>query len=359
MPPRDDDHRKSAMARLRALLSMNDAPLSPMEAVRKRYVRTRRDATLLGHFDRLLLDLAERPEADDPDAGLRREGNLLLVMAMSGAGKTRSLNRLFGRHPALDGRAPGEPGCPVLSLSAPSPCGVKELGRSVLAATGYPLSRRNLDGPEIWAIVRGRLEALGILVIHIDEAQHATQLRDAGERQKLRNTVKALMVDPAHPVAVILSGLPEIAEFLEPDVQLSRRAQWYSVAPVALPEDGEALRKTLSGNAELVGLALDQDTVRQLLPRLVHASDGRLGVLVEEIQDALRFALEAKAPRLLLEHFAGAFARRTGNAPAYNPYMRADFRSVEVWRMLADRERPPPVPEKGPARRGRKPGGAE
>lgn len=352
--------RRDPVARIREALGHNgDRTHAAMEAVRHKYVRTRRDTLLRDHFERLLHDLVERrkpvlvPDQDhrdqvddqerateqdhDPGKG-RREANMLLVLGESGAGKTRIIDRLLSTHPATIGYGNPSSDCPVISVTAPSPCGVKELGRVVLARTGYEIARRNVSGPEIWGIVHKRLKALGILVLHIDEAQHATQLRDVSERQKLRNTIKSLMVDPDHPVAVILSGLPEITRFITPDVQLSRRTTAFQLPSVELPADLKMLTAAVTKFAGIANLGVEVGYEMSLLPRLVHAGDHRLGVIIEEIHGAIRYALGAKSTILDRTHFAKAFADRTGNAPEWNPYRRSDYRKVDVWRMIVVRD---------------------
>jgi hypothetical protein len=199
-----------------------------------------------------------------------------------------------------------------------------------------------VTGAEIWSTVKARLQALDVLVLHIDEAQHATQIRDAVERQKLRNSLKALMVDAEHPVAIILSGLPVVAGFVHADRQLSRRARWYEVLSVGLPADTAMLTKALKGFAELAGLSVSDAEVLRILPRLVHAGDHRMGVIVEEMHDAIRFALEGKAKKLELSHFGKSFAERTGNGRQWNPYARLDYCAVDVWRMLQVKHLPAP-----------------
>lgn len=334
----------SPRKRLRAALGQGDGAPTVMERVRRRYILTGRDVTLKVEFDALLTDLCERPDPDDQDEEEEhREANMLLVLGVSGAGKTRSLARLFKRHPVLQAARTGSDGL-VLSMTAPSPCGVKELGRAILLATGYTVLRTHVTGPEIWSTVRARLQALGVLVLHVDEAQHATQIRDADERQKLRNSLKALMVNAEHPVAVILSGLPVVAGFILADRQLSRRARWYEFLSVGLPADTAMLTKALEGFAGLAGMSIAGAVVRRILPRLVHAGNHRMGVIVEEMHDAVRCALAAKTKKLELSHFEKAFAQRTGNGRQWNPYARSDYRAVDVWRMLQDKHlTPPPV----------------
>ncbi|MBP31881.1 ATP-binding protein [Methylobacterium sp.] len=338
--------------RLRAALGQGDGAPTVMERVRRRYIKTGRDDDLKDKFDALLTDLCERPAPDNPEEEEQelREAGMLLVLGVSGAGKTRSLARLFERHPVLQAARTGPDGL-VLSMTAPSPCGVKELGRAILLATGYAVLRDRVTGPEIWSTVRARLQALGVLVLHIDEAQHATQIRDAVERQKLRNSLKALMVDGEHPVALILSGLPVVADFVLADRQLSRRASWYEFRSVGLPADTTMLTKALTSFAELAGMSVSEGEMLRILPRLVHAGDHRMGVIVEEMHDAIRSALADKAEKLEIRHFETAFAKRTGNARQWNPYSRSDYRAVDVWRMLQVKHlTPPPVTKSKKAR---------
>lgn len=333
----------SPRARLRAALGQGGVAPTIMERVRRRYVLTGRDDALKARFDALLTDLGERPDPENPDGVEHREANMLLVLGVSGTGKTRSLARLFERHPVLRMARTGSDE-PLLSMTAPSPCGVKELGRAILLATGYAVLRTHVTGPEIWSTVRARLQALGVLVLHIDEAQHATQVRDRIERQKLRNSLKALMVDAEHPVAVILSGLPVVAGFVLADRQLSRRARWHEFPSVEFPDDTAMLTKALEGFAGLAGMSIAGAEVRGILPRLVHAGDHRMGVIVEEMHDAVRCALADGATHLELSHFERAFAQRTGNGREWNPYARSDYGAVDVWRMLQVRHlTPPPV----------------
>ncbi|MCJ2042233.1 TniB family NTP-binding protein [Methylobacterium sp. J-059] len=333
----------SAREYLRLFLCQGDSTPSVMEKVRRRYIKTKRDDILLAAFDKLLTDLCERPDPGrrDNNWGEAGEVNLLLVLGPSGAGKTRSLKRLFSTHPALR-NAKGQQG-PLISLSAPSPCGVKELGKAILKATDYTIMRTHVDGPEIWGMIRKRLPLLGVLLIHIDEAQHGTQIRDHTEKQKLLNSLKALMVDRGHPVAFILSGLPEVADFISMDEQVARRAGWISVHSVCLPSDTVMLTEALKSFANLAKLDVSANEVTRLLPRLVHASDNRLGILVEEIHGAIRYALGVKATELKVIHFEKSFGERTGNLPQWNPYARSDYKAVDVWRMLATRDKPDPA----------------
>ncbi|POR42178.1 ATP-binding protein [Methylobacterium sp. V23] len=324
-----------------------------MEDVRHAYVRTARDTLLREHFECLVEDLVERRERDHPETSEQRaarlEGNIMVVTGDSGAGKSTAMRKLFSDSPYAPGYGIVGARCPVLTVRVPSPCSVGELGRSVLRATGYEIKRARLSGPEIWGIVRGRLQALGILVLHLDEGQDAPLTIDIVERVKLRNLWKSLLVDEIHPIGLIISGLPGIEDFLHPDRQLVRRGAWQSFARLDPAVDSHLVSASVKELADIAGLKTDEETVVAIVPRLLHAGSYMLGITIEEVHDAIRMALRKKHSTLTLDHFADAYAFRTGSFAPWNPYLAHEFTAIDVTRILATSEPlpPEPTPKKG------------
>jgi hypothetical protein len=312
-----------------------------MERVRHAYLRTGRDAIVRRQFDRLLADISERREYELPhDRRNRLEANIMVVIGPSGAGKSASLNRLFSEHHATPGYRVKGSECPLVTVRAPSPCGMKELGRDVLLMTGYELARRNLDGPEVWGIVRRRFRELGVVLLHIDELQHAPQSLDVSEQKKLRNTLKGLLVDGDHPIGLIVSGEPEAGTFLVPDRQSTRRGRWTAFGHLNRPGDYGLLAGAVSGLARIAGLEAGSDIETDLVPRLMHAGCNLLGIAVEEIHDAIREALAAGDTRLERRHFAAAFALRTGNLEPWNIYLAEQWHEIDATQVLVQRKEP-------------------
>ncbi|KQP52819.1 ATP-binding protein [Methylobacterium sp. Leaf106] len=330
-----------------------------MEKVRHVYLRTDRDTLLAKHFDRLLEDLTERrdPDAHEDADGFaeRLEGNIVVVLGPSGAGKTSAVRRLLSKHARVPNYGKKGVRCPVITVRVPSPCSVGELGRVVLRATGYPLRRTRVPSPEIWGTVRERIQSLGILVLHLDEFQDAHVTLRADEQVKLRHLLRSLLVDEDYPIGLIISGQPEFEDFLRPDRSSVRRGSWQMFERIALTKDREAIRTALKELPRIACLGIKEAAVLAILPRLVHAGCNLLGITIEEIHNAIRWALEAKANELTIEHFEAAYAFRTGCLAPWNPYVAADYRDIDCTRVLARSEPlPPPDGNKSKGKKGSK-----
>lgn len=326
-----------------------------MEKVRHVYLRTARDTVLQVHFEGLMEDLTERREPEAAlDAKARAElleGNILVVLGESGAGKSTAIRRLLSKHPLSPnyGRKVVV-GSVALTVRVPSPCSVGELGKTVLRATGYKVGRSKISAPEIWGIARERLQALGVLVLHLDEFQDAHLTLDIDEQIKLRHLLRSLLVDEDYPIGLIVSGQPSFETFLRPDRSSVRRGRWQAFSKLSLPTDSGAVTKAAAALAKVADLTVAADFDHAILPRLVHAGCNMLGITIEEIHDAIRYALTNDRSELDLGCFADAFALRTGNLAPWNPYLAADYLAVDPTRVLATSN---PQPPEEAARRGK------
>jgi hypothetical protein len=186
------------------------------------------------------------------------------------------------------------------------------LGQTVLSALGYT-TQRELKENVVWELVRRHLELRGVRFLHIDEFQHLVQTRNPIEIQKVRDTLKGLMQSPGWPVWLILSGLPEIAGIVEGDTQIRRRCRFVRFEDIGLERDVKLVRRVISyyGN-EKADLSVDCLATDEFISRLLHASLGQFGILVELIQDAIKRALTSPSTALRPDHFADAYAARTG-----------------------------------------------
>jgi Cdc6-like AAA superfamily ATPase len=351
----DSDDEIDVADPIRASIRPTDAArIATMERVRAKYIRCDRDAALEEGVNFLIERLVTRkdPEAAPTDAN-RREGRSLVVLGESGAGKTTAINRVLRRHPAFPGYGVKGSGCLLVTVTVRGPCSLKQLGRQLLAALGYPLvADRSKD--IVWEMVRARIEKLGVLVIHFDEIQNVTTTATVDEAIKIRNTLKSLMNDTDHPVCLIMTGLPEFRPFIGKDFQNVRRSCFIGFEPLS-GNDFETLRRTVKGLANVADLSVDPGEADDIVPRLVHASMAQMGIAIEMTHDAIDNALRRDAKTLTIDDFADMFARRTGNTSVANPFIVNDWQGINCGKMLLKDTEPETVDETAPApKRGRR-----
>lgn len=309
-----DPGDENPFSRMRHIRSRQRAEVSgAMTPLLSAYFGTERDKTLDEELSLLIDAFLEADSVEDSRrVGRLHEGRALTVTGASGAGKSRALERLFIKREEFLGYGNKESDCPLISVTAPSPCTLRLLGESILKAIGYPVTRK-LDENVVWDLVHQNLPLRGIRFIHIDELQHVAQSRNKVEIGKVQDTLKALMQDKDWPVWLILSGLPSVATFLAKDPQVWRRTRHVVFRDLEMPGDGPMIRKLVEfygkdKGGRTVEIVEDAD----FIGRLHHAASGRFGVMVELIQDSVRQALHLRDTSLLVDHFVAVFAARTG-----------------------------------------------
>jgi hypothetical protein len=318
--------------------------LEIMERVKARVLWTTRDEKVASAFSAILLELAMRVDLDKPfGPGNRREARSLGVLGKTGAGKSSLLSRMFSDHEAFPGYNIPNSGCALITVNVPSPCNLKALGIMLLAQLGYPL-QRELSVPLIWQQVTDRLRHLGILVLHLDEVHNVLQAANAREIVEIRKTFKTLMIDPAWPVALVVSGLPEVKGFFEkldeeeippqgqqPDTkgEVRRRFRFVELPSLRLPKDAKMMAAAVKDLASIAGMETPADLDTTIAPRLIHAGLYELGICMELTHDAIAQALQAKASMLAIKHYADAWRSRTGSADHANPFLAVKWLKVD------------------------------
>uniref|UniRef100_A0A9E7ZQ58 ATP-binding protein n=1 Tax=Bosea sp. NBC_00436 TaxID=2969620 RepID=A0A9E7ZQ58_9HYPH len=329
---------EDAVARMRRLQSERRAKGGDvMKNVLSAYFTTPRDRLLEAELDNLVDAFLLSRGALDGDAtrrvGRLREGRALTVVGGPGTGKSRTLDRHFLKREEFAGYGDPNGDCMLISVTAPSPCTLRLLGMSVLAALGYETSRE-LKENVVWDLVHHQLELRGVHFLHIDELQHVLQSRNQLEIAKVQDTLKGLMQHRRWPVWLILSGLPGIATMLSGDEQVWRRTRHVVFEDLTLERDAGLVRRLIAVYAvEKAGLEVGNLATDEFIARLLHASIFRFGIAIELIQDAARHALLLESPALTRDHFAAAFAARTGCVPDRNI-----FTAAQDWHLIDPRE---------------------
>lgn len=187
-------------------------------------------------------------------------------------------------------------------------------------------------------MVRDRIRSLKILVLHFDEMQHVVQTVNDVEMQKIRNVLKGLMVDPVHPIGIVVSGTPSVRSLIDADEQVERRGCFLEFGPLSAAADGRMIGNFVKVLAERAELTIDKPEIDKLVPRLIHAGRQQLGIVAKQIHRAIRTALRQDAKQLTIEHFATAYALRTGNLAPFNPYLADQWKDIDTSKVLVTSE---------------------
>lgn len=309
-----------------------------MAAVMNHHVKTANDDVLIQEKDRmmdsLLLERGLQPGAPPPP-GMVRGGRALLVTGPAGAGKSSAILNLLNGSPEFEGFGVDGAYCPIVSLNAPSPLTLRQLGNAILRAVSYP-AKRQLSESEVWPVVHEQLRANGICFVHIDEMQHTDEITSEGEFQKIENTLKEMMQQKDWPVWLILSGLPELKAFFAADPSMRRRVRVAELGSLSFPDDADAVRKIVGEFLDLCPgltaetLLADTPPGDEFVARLIHASMNQFGILAEFVQDGIREALEFGDGELDAGHFADVYAARTGSPDEANVFLAPRWEAIDV-----------------------------
>lgn len=305
------------------------------------YVERPSDARLRRHLLKLLADRSAFLRSDARD-DVKREVQVMVTTGETGAGKSRALRRLFQE---TEGLAPSPCGRirPYVRLSVRAPATLKTVGLELLKVLGYPLTA---DAKEnvVWAKVLTHLRKAETVVLFLDEFQNCSSRANVDEAVRIRDTVKSLLVDE-HPIILVLAGLPEVVDFVRVDPQVRRRGRFTALETVDA-DDAETIRDAVAALALKVGLPVANDLGTDVVPRLVHAACGQLGLAMEMAVEAIGCALrpvEAAVdgdgdeqevvlpPRgaLTRADFARMFEDRTGNMDFANVFVADGWHEID------------------------------
>ena len=327
------------LARIRALQSPETRTRQDlMERIKARFLHMDRDDQIEMVFQDLLDDLTLRADPKLPESeGNRREGGALVLVGESGAGKSLSLKRLVGRHPAFPGYMVPRSGCAAVYVRIPSFCTPKALGRITLRQLGLPI-KGNPPSHIIWEMVYERIEKLKKVALHFDEMHNVTRYATDDEIDDIRNMIKTLVVSPTWPIILLISGLPEIVDLTQPITEIRWRCRPVEFRPLILPDGVSEIETAIEDLAKTANLIWNNPIHDALPARLIHAALYQIGTSIEVTQDAIRIALKAGSEGLTREHFAEAYTVRSGCLPSENPFVVPNWAEVDCTAVLGRRK---------------------
>lgn len=331
----DESLASANLARLRATLgSAALERVKTMELVKRKRLKTDRDVDLDTRMAELLEGLVTRfdPTIAD-DENNRIEARALLVIGETGAGKSWTLRRFLSEHPAFPGYGKLASDCPLITLNVRPPCTFLALGRQLSAKTGYPIQGK-LEAHAIWNRVYERLGHRGIFGVHFDELHNFVRTANKNDRKEVQNAIKTLMNMTEWPVFVVVSGLPDLQEFIEDACEDRRRLRTLHFSRLASPGDNAKMSAMLKAVCDVAKLVVSDVSVERIIPRLLHAALHALGTSMELMHEAIDGTLRKGLAELDILAFANAYAARTGCHADANPFLAEDWWKLDCSKVL-------------------------
>lgn len=219
----------------------------------------------------------------------------------------------------------------------------KDLGRTTLTALGYPITgktRRTLY--EIWNLVVEQAKLQGVIGIHFDEAQHILRGKSENEVLIILDAFKTLMKTQEWPLMLILSGVPELDDYVRCERQLDRlltRIQFREIDLGSGTEDPapdyEVLNEIVGSYAISAGLEVGECLLTgDFLHRLATAGAFRWGLVIEIVIDAVAAADSRGSAKVDLDDFVAVWCDKTGMNQLVTPFTH------ESYEMMFRRDQP-------------------
>ncbi|MER0240069.1 ATP-binding protein [Fulvimarina sp. MAC8] len=301
-----------------------------MAAINARYLATKRDVDIEAELKLLI------GNASVAMAGYQIERRCLAIIGETGAGKSRSIGRAIAGRPEFLPRVTGmTETAPIVFIKAPRPSNLQVIAYELLEKLQYPLERE-LKPAAAWRMVRRQLKVRKVRFIHIDEAQHMLNMRDHDAMQELSDALKMVMEDD-WPVNLILTGMPELGDFLSIYRQVARRSHKIHLKNLVSSRDGKLISwivKTIVEQHAEMTFAFEYDDV--FLARLCHAANRQLGALTQIVRGAVERALidNADAKEVTHGHFVRSYEVFSGCQPEENILSARGWESIEPMNAL-------------------------
>jgi Bacterial TniB protein len=304
-----------------------------VERAKSIYMTSDRDDDLARMIKRLTTNAVIRRDPTRPHAANNRApGKGLCIVAPSGAGKSRLIEEALRGHPAFPNWGEKGKWCPLVSIAAPAPSTLGQVGIRLLELFDYDL-QRDIRENNAWLRVRQQLRLNNILFVWIDDLNNVLHVSSEEEIQKIRDTLKDLMSNPEWPVQLIVSGVPDLLPFFRKDRQIRRRFRYLFLTKLTPNEHAEFLKSSLEHYAKEAELHLAIEPAEELAGRLLHAAQYEMGTTLEIAAEAVEEALDRNSRKLQMVDFQNAFARRNFLPDDQNPFISPAWHTIDTSRL--------------------------
>ncbi|WP_092465507.1 ATP-binding protein [Donghicola eburneus] len=265
------------------------------------------------------------------------EARSLLVTGLSGSGKSKEILHLLDLFWKEAVELPCGKPARFVRCVLDAKGSWKDLGRKTLHALGYPISNKTRRTQfEIWEMVMTQASLQGVVGIHYDEAQHIMRGKSDADVMTVLDAFKTLMKSSDWPLMLILSGVPELGDYVQREPQLDRLMTRVAFSEIATGETEAEIARDYEIMNDIVGsyaLKVDLPVAPDLqtgafLHRLATGASFRWGLLIEIVIDAIGCAVSRGADALEVEDFVTAWCEKTGSNQLVTPFTHDAYERV-------------------------------
>jgi hypothetical protein len=258
--------------------------------------------------------------AQDCLAGGGSRRRTLAIIGESGTGKSTALKHVLDSFEEFKPyrNEHNETVIPMLSIEVEYTNTPKDLAIRILRMLGADGSYRSNE-TVLYDELKNQLRASGTILLHLDEAQHLKKGGSSHAVMGLKERFKSFLVIENWPLHLILSGVEDVSELFTGDQQMPNRSSVMRFDTLSAPADNKRVQEILADIAASCGLQVDKAlTTEDFLGRLVKATGGGIGTLIEMARSASFKALAKGHAAVTAKDFEFVYGRTSGSLPSEN-----------------------------------------
>ncbi|MCK3776695.1 ATP-binding protein [Ensifer sesbaniae] len=276
--------------------------------------------------------------AKDCLAGGGSRRRTLAIIGESGTGKSTAVKHVLN---SFDEFKPyknehNETIIPMLSIEVEYTNTPKDLAIRILRKVGADADYSSNE-TALYEELKNQLRASGTIFLHLDEAQHLKKGGSSKAVMGLKDRFKSFLVIENWPLHLILSGVEDLSELFTGDQQMPNRSNVMRFDTLSAPADNKLVLDILTDIASCCSLQIDKALMTtDFLGRLVKATGGGIGTLIEMVRAACFKALSKGHSAVTARDFEFVYSRNSGSLPADNIITAAAWVDLDRSNALID-----------------------
>lgn len=261
------------------------------------------------------------------DIGKPFEARGLIVTGESRSGKSKEVNSIIEKFNAEGINLPGGIPARFVECTLSGMLSWKDLGIEVLEALGTPMRAQRTQS-YIWNEVEKQARLQGVIGIHFDECQHMFTETGKTTNAKVLDGFKSLCKHKRWPFVLILSGVPDLATFVNPYVQLKELLFPVHFEKIGGQDDLEEMNNLCFAYGDKGDVNFGPLATKDFYERLAFACANRWGLVIELVIEALALCKMDDRKDISISYFEKAFAQKSGLSLGFSPFSVDDYREA-------------------------------